>query len=445
MHYKNLSKNNKFCTFPWIGTFISPSGHMNACCMQTNFTKKTLNDISIDHTRNSTEWVQLRKDLINGIEHPSCEKCWFAERNNSGSTRTSYALSNQFNMHDIEINKNGTLNETNKITYWDIRSSNKCNMKCINCNPSFSSSLNTEAIDRLVSIINETESKNYDVDPGVQKINDIFYAENTFPTSTPVNFYEQFPLGIRKNELSKLSSIIELDNTTKSSIIDRVEKNIDNLTGFYFAGGEPLMNDIHWKILDILIKYEKYDLPINYNTNFSLLTYKGKNILDYWKKFKYLKVGVSIDAIGKRAKYLRYGTNWKKIEKNIDILLTEFSNIDLEISSTVSILSLGGFKSLYDWAKNRKVRLVSSNFLEHPEWLAIVLLSDELKDKFYNELKDIISDKIEYHLYKQISTDDLYKNRSQLKKYINVLDKLRNNSIFESCPELSKFYKGINE
>ena len=35
----------------------------------------------------------------------------------------------------------------------------------------------------------------------------------------------------------------------------------------YFAGGEPLINDMHYYILNKLIEHKRFDVTISYNTN----------------------------------------------------------------------------------------------------------------------------------------------------------------------------------
>ena len=52
----------------------------------------------------------------------------------------------------------------------------------------------------------------------------------------------------------------------------------------YFAGGEPLISDHHYHIIDKLLENQIYVHTIRYNTNLSTLTYKGRNIIDIWKE-----------------------------------------------------------------------------------------------------------------------------------------------------------------
>lgn len=419
MKFSDLPAGNKFCVFPWAGAFIQPTGKVMACCLQTHINDDRLHDFSIDEIRNSKEWIKLRKDLINGIEHPSCKKCWDLEKNNIDSLRTGLArdqiaqiidsngnITYDFTKFDkLKINRDGTLTSDDNVIYWDVRSSNLCNMKCVSCNPSFSSSINAELI---------TEG-----DP-----------------------------------------VIQINNKIKDSILDKIKGNLNNITKFYFAGGEPLFNDMHWEILDILIDSKKYNIPLFYTTNLSKLSYKGRDIIDYWKKFKNLDIRASVDCVGKRAEYVRAGTNWNSINKNIQLLSSTFPN-SFRITVTTSILSIGGLKELFTWANKHNIKISINNFVSSPTWLNVNILPIELRNKIWNdnykELKNYENtgdketdkwNKIDIKNFKKyffdtISYDEMLKSQKSFKKNILSLDKIRKNNIISACPELAPFLKNI--
>ena len=43
-------------------------------------------------------------------------------------------------------------------------------------------------------------------------------------------------------------------------------------------------------------------------------------MIEYWKDFKRVQLNCSIDAVGERDRYIRYPSNWKKVEENFDTL-----------------------------------------------------------------------------------------------------------------------------
>ena len=65
-----------------------------------------------------------------------------------------------------------------------------------------------------------------------------------------------------------------------------IEKHIDSVQEIHFAGGEPVLMEEHWRLLDILLEKGLTNVKLKYSTNATVLTYKKRNILDVWKQFK---------------------------------------------------------------------------------------------------------------------------------------------------------------
>jgi MoaA/NifB/PqqE/SkfB family radical SAM enzyme len=115
--------------------------------------------------------------------------------------------------------------------------------------------------------------------------------------------------------------------------------HIDSIEKVYFAGGEPLIMDEHYWLLEELEKRNKFDVTLFYNTNFTAVKQKQRHLFDYWRNFKKISVGASLDASGARAEYLRKDTQWDKIVDNITLLRKDLAHIDFKIYCTVSIIN----------------------------------------------------------------------------------------------------------
>ena len=83
-------------------------------------------------------------------------------------------------------------------------------------------------------------------------------------------------------------------------------KNIEVL---YFAGGEPFVLEEHFKLLESL--QNKKDISLMYNTNFSILKYKGKTIFEYLKDFRKVHFSISLDGLGEVGEFVRTGFDTK--------------------------------------------------------------------------------------------------------------------------------------
>ena len=80
---------------------------------------------------------------------------------------------------------------------------------------------------------------------------------------------------------------------------------MDGLEEIYFAGGEPLIMEEHYRILKKLDERKMYHVRLKYNTNFSQMTFKKLDVMEIWNRFESVKIGASLDGMGKRGEYLR--------------------------------------------------------------------------------------------------------------------------------------------
>ena len=62
-------------------------------------------------------------------------------------------------------------------------------------------------------------------------------------------------------------------------------------------------------------------------------------MFDYWKKFKSVAVGASLDGMGPRAEYIRKGTDWDQVERNRMQMLEVCPQVDFYVSPTLSIMN----------------------------------------------------------------------------------------------------------
>ena len=406
--------NHLFCPLPWIGAHIMPNGTFSYCCVQNQFDKDLqqagdLREQTIQNARNNSWSNNLRKDLLNGVQNESCRDCWNLENQGIKSLRQHYHnhwFKEAGYEKDFVVNLDGTL-DNQKIIYWDVRQTNLCNMNCVMCGPEYSSLWNKD-------ILNS------------------------------------------HNKPIKSAGIIDAVQVSKDNILDIIKKDIDKTYKFYFAGGEPLISPMHWAILEELVDLELFNVEIAYNTNLLKLDYKGKNVIDYWKKFKSVYVGCSIDAVGKRAEVIRTGTNWKKIDKNFQTLNQELY-YSKALNITTSNMSIGGLCDTIEWAKsfeweNEEHTLLANNLVYHPEWLSINVLPTNVKEKIWKDIKGpLLSlknkrgiEQIELELWKDIDEDKFERLSNRFVKHIRWLNSIRNTSseemIKQGCPELLDWY-----
>lgn len=407
--------SESFCVLPWLHLNTWPNGNVYPCCL-TDWQEEVgnLKDNTLEEIWNNDAMKDIRRHMLQGKQHHSCRKCYHQENNGLDSTRTS---SNRwFEKHISTITENTNEdghNDDFKLLYWDFRFSNLCNMKCRMCGSFLSSKWYEDEV----------------------KI----FGGSVLPRAhINVNDYSKKDINLYLNEF-----------------IDKVEE-------IYFAGGEPLLMDEHYYILEKLIEIGNLDVRLRYNTNLGYLKFKKWDNIELWKKFKqrdYLNVSIfaSIDGYEERAEYSRKGTKWDVVENNIKKLIKE--DFNFHISCTTNIFNIFHVPDLVEKMASlglpyHNVHL--NNVLTSPHHYHINILPDELKDevkkkyiKHLDSLKEEDRKELE-HKYESIfnflyetPAEDIEKTRIAFKYTTEKIDKGRSESFTEVFPELKDWYNSI--
>jgi len=185
---------------------------------------------------------------------------------------------------------------------------------------------------------------------------------------------------------------------------EEIYEQIPNIRQLYFAGGEPLIIKEHKAFLEEIVRrgYAS-QIHLRYNTNVLML---DEAIVKLWEKFKVVKVGVSLDALGDKNHYIRYPANWDTIVKNLHILDNTPDNIHVTIALAAQILNIKNIPDFIKWKVssnfkklNKQINasgymqgggLIGVHLLWLPSWLSMRVLpakdKAEVREKF-NELK----------------------------------------------------------
>ena len=218
-------------------------------------------------------------------------------------------------------------------------------------------------------------------------------------------------------------------NTVSQTVLDDICKISKELEYLTILGGEP-------SIMPEFIYYFNFLKENNIIQNINLqvvtnLTNLNTKFFNFLKDFKSVQLSVSIDAYGEVNNYIRYPSNFKKIEKNLIELSNVSSNINVEILNTIQILSLFNYDKFLEWCKNiqeiynkkEKTFKVVAMKVTDPIIFNLFNAPEKLKNKFIddvdtffkknpNSLKDNSHFKIELQLLKRAlikSIPDEYK------------------------------------
>lgn len=387
------------CIIPWLYLEIFPDGVVTPCCAN-DLPLGNIKDISLEKIWNGEKMNQFRLSLLGDNLPPTCSSCEIVESLDGLSLRKKYNsfFKDSFPEAIKNTNKDGSLKSI-KFKGWDFKISNKCNFKCRMCSERLSSSFNGQILEH---------AKDLNID-------------------------------------------------------EFLNNNIENLELIEFAGGETLLMDEQYELLEKLINYGKTDIELWYNTNMSIMTYKNKNILDYWNKWdpKRLTVFASIDEIDERAEYIRRGTKWSIIDKNLKTIAKQNFNRSTHI--TVSSLNVFRLPEIIQYLtnieyihekfdyKNFELALIDGATEQGIYGIDILPVKFKLKTKekiisFINKYNSKYSTDISKEFDQILNFLDVNLNEKNLKKFLienKKMDNQKNENLLKSIPEFSEVFSEL--
>ena len=249
---------------------------------------------------------------------------------------------------------------------WNVAFGNICNLACWTCNAQFSSVI-------------ETQLKQ------LGKLSGAY--ENTFNQYWP---------------------------DIQSSILESYKYHeIITLT---FSGGEPFFNK---DLVGFLNKLA--NMGLKSRTRLEIHTNCSKRPSVELAGWNYLCLFFSIDAIGKKAEWLRYGCNWNTVDKNLQYLRTICDYC--QIHTTVSILNVADLWEVSEYAANLGIPQTST-LVSNPSFMNLAAWDGPPICPVDNEYYSIVGSQIEHGSY------------IKLKNYISQFSNLRK-PLVEFNPTLS--------
>lgn len=348
-----------FCILPWIHTSIDPNGGVRPCCIAQPI------NFNVDRITESTSLKEIftvgekykimRKSMLEGTLPPeTCQRCIANEAARGFSYRTSSNETFKDEIKSIDFNEDGTT-EFRQV-YIDYRFTNKCNFKCITCGPLYSSLHATELKNTVGrEVFRKHKIHNYGID-------------------------DESPL-------------LEVDT---DRMLEEFKEFAPTVKRIYFAGGEPLISDHHYDILNLFVESQQ-PIHLFYNTNFSELNYKNYDVISLWKKINgVVDLFASIDGIGPIGEAIRVGMKTDTYKKNIRAVLESgATNISMNYNITFGVTNILHIKDLLIWLEEQHningvytPFRVAYNPIFHPEVYSFTAVSESKRQEIAGILKE---------------------------------------------------------
>ena len=445
MNYPRSKENPSFCIDPFIHLATRPLGIVKTCC-NTDMQIGDLNNDDLEALWNSDYIKDIRLKMLKGEKVKNCKRCYIEERVGFESKRIKQnrKFHNLINKAISNIKPDGSM--PNEIKFLDLRYGIKCNLKCVICDNTNSS----------------------------QWISDQKKIYPKMQNHLMKNYYKQFNINVKAQSDWYKNPVIQ------KQIFNQL-KHVEHL---YFAGGEPLIIDEHYKVLEecITLGYAG-NIELRYNSN---ATVWKDNLFDLWKNFKTVSFCFSIDDIYQRNDYIRYPSKWKKTEESLRFFDQKApDNVSIIITCSVQILNVYYIPDFIVWffyQSFKRIRDIQFHLVYYPPQLSPKVMPTFYKEKLFQkydkflsayrrgEITDYVKDNETFRFKKPQFSDNhkrklfqeifnihlierlksilrFIESESQsyllpaLKEYLQLLDNRRGTSFRKVFPELNEMFK----
>lgn len=377
-------KNNTYCAYPFRSVMYLNWNNDKPesawpCCFIGGWSQKQSadkNDILLvdldkktpQEVFDSETYKKLRHDALNNTRNPLCSVCWDLEDKNITSSR--FYSQDSFYVED------------GKISNMQIKLDNKCNLGCRSCNPSNSSYL-------------EKDLK--------------FFNDNNIRI-------DNFKQG-KTNSQDSLVYEWLMNNTHKIKILS-------------ITGGEPFFSKKFYEIIDRYIETgDAKNTKIVTHTNGTLF---NKKTIEKLNQFKKLQTSISIDSVDENYEYIRYPMNFFRLEKSIETLLSNSTNLDFVVICLVlTSLNFNFLKKHEEWCKlifKSNFKIFYSDMWNRNQGISIDNLNENLLNVAIKDAQDLdenFTDKNRAIEFYKSAIKNGFSNRQKMLKEIVAFDSSR--------------------
>jgi len=391
---------DKFCIMPFVHAFVSPD-RISPCCHYQPGIKVN----SLDQYWSSYELRSIRQNMLNNRDDKGCFDCRDKEKRGFSSLRQH---SNKIYERYIQTVKEGKKYDFPR--YLDLRLGNLCNLKCRMCVSHWSSQIADEIL--------QNPKEDWALDKAYKKI-------------------------------------IELDDDSWNTL----GKWIPHLRRVFMTGGEPTIIKKNLEYIQKIIDTghsNKIDLIFTTNC-----TNVNREFLGLIKHFRNVHFNVSIDATGELANYIRFPSNWEKVEENLNTIGQH--EVGVALNTTVQWLNMTRLDNIFDFidryveSQPKRFAGVFFQLVQHPYYLDPIHAPRFMKDKAIADIDAYLKRNINFKdkKFTQLEAGQFITSLQQTKKFLQdnlnktkyvdefltrmeILDRLRGQKIFDVLPELKQ-------
>jgi len=293
---------------------------------------------------NTPQKIEERAMMRKGERPKGCSYCWRIEDAGHTSDR-HYRSSEWWNSPDFE---NITLGDAELDASWtpayvEVNFNQACNFKCLYCSPHLSSAWEEEIVKH--GPIQITDARHNDLDA--------LSRMNLMP-----------------------KKVANRDNPYVEAFWKWWPDLYKNLKIFRMTGGEPLIDNNTWKVLDYVDEHPNSLLEVSITSNlcppkpdiFDKFISKVQKLEEVrvWENperlnpdsgnhwyvapaIKHFSLFASCDSVGKQAEYIRTGMDYDVLKSNVSKFLHSTQGTSVTFINTFNVLSVPGLRGFLEW------------------------------------------------------------------------------------------------
>jgi len=339
------------CMLPWISLEASPQGTAKPCCLyddeilDDSGNKYMLAKHGLQEIYKSKSMQNLRQEFLDGKKPTGCFRCW----NEEDVGRTSKRQFTQIRLKELKNQVDYNNLQPDQLWFLDLKLGNICNLKCRICGSWSSSKWAEEEIKYVKDLVTKEQKQTH--------LAYTFLQQGAWPRKSPL-FWEN------------------------------LKQLLPEIKYFEFTGGEPWLIQEHIELLKYAVAqgYSK-NIDIHYNTN---ATQWPQDLVEIWRDFGRVDIAFSIDNVGSRFEYERYGANWdtaNSIVNSVHAMQLLYPNITTQLCFTVNIQNVYYLDELLAWADTKNFGSVYFNLLQSPSHMCISHMTVAAQELVLNKLK----------------------------------------------------------
>ncbi len=391
-----------FCVYPWINLHTNTDGRCKLCChvYTEDYVQVDGNDAVLGIDKFADIWQgeymeNVRSRMIAGDPVKECRRCYEHEKKGLESSRQW--ANKTYPIPSMEVYN---------PTHLELRLGNHCNLKCNSC---------------------------WSVS-----------SDNIYKERKKIIATDTVPKWLSDQWRHEIRSVEKFDWQWFET--DEFKKFIDNvaptLKRLYLTGGEPTLIKANQYVIDKLVESGNRDCYVCWTTNMTVWPEEFYSKLEF---FNGSEIQMSIDGYAESNMYIRYPTDWSKVQENFAKAQQLPANVALKIYFVYQAWNVFDVGNLLQWLEENQTRRIDfvPIFLEHPEQLHSAVWPNHVQDKIAEYLKSLNTERHQDALDRIINyalNTDKYsaEQMKRMKQFIEINDRHRKYNFADIFPYLNQ-------